>query len=288
MFKMIKKAVTALGGLMLPLSIAVFMQRDVRWFSSHSGVSYAIYVITALVCVWTCWLWFGGHLKRANAAPPVHIVNSPNISPTISPNFSQILNVYPNSANPTQAIDEDRDGRPEIGPFPNLVALDVNNCRDEKRSIPGTTNTDLICLLPIESRIPDEHEAKTLYVENVCASIRFRGDNDLVGSVSRAPWYGITENEVSFPISSVRSVVIGRRIEGRWVFYQNPNQFKGQYRQGSTRTIRATEISSLPLGGGPLEATVIVFNRRTGDVYLKQRISIYIVSGELLCTVRIL
>lgn len=43
---MLKKTVSAIGGIMLPSSIAVLMQRDSHWFSAHKGASYAVYGAT--------------------------------------------------------------------------------------------------------------------------------------------------------------------------------------------------------------------------------------------------
>lgn len=163
----------------------------------------------------------------------------------------------------------------------NIVFHALTNAPDSKCQLPGTKPQDMVCFLSFENRIPES--GKTIYTANICASIRVSGANQLSGFIQRAYWYDYRENEIVFPISSVRKVVVGRCVQGRWFLYGNPNQFPPKPRG----TLHSAEVESLPLASASLIAEVKVFNRRTGDVYATERVELSLIDGGFAATVRL-
>jgi len=277
--------VAGTGTLMLTLCLTTALIHLNEWTKTHaSTVTQTMYGsgVIAVAC-FLIWLFMHESDRELSSQPPTTVTSNSIISPTISPVFAPVFNNAPSIPVPSEEITSNII---ETLLMPHLVALDIENVIPQEHSAAYANVGTHLCLLPIENRIPDEK--KTFYIENICASIRFQGIDGLSGSVSRAYWYQFLENEISFPVSSSRSVVIGSRVNGRWFYYQNPNQFRPQYGRGSGGTIRAAEVKSLPFGNAPIQAEVIVFNRRTADVYVKQKIRIDLISEDIVNIVRLL
>jgi hypothetical protein len=268
---------------MVDLALAAFSASWPELIKPHPYIILGLFICGLVLFFWS---FITALFGKTDIAPMPALmsasVHAP-VSVTSQNPVSQVVNNYLTSPpNVTHRTETSVATKPAETRKSNIVFHGLTNSVDKVNQLPDTKPGDLICLLSLENRIPDL--GKTGYTENVCASIRVSSGQDLTEFIPRAYWCDYWENEIAFPISSVEQVVIGRRVEGKWNLYGNPNQFKP--RSGST--IRGAEIKSLPLDVGSLIAEIKVFNRRTGDVYATEKIEISLLAEDFVSTVRLL
>lgn len=265
---------------MLDLALASFSASWPELIRPHPYLLLALFICGLVLFFWS----FISSLFSKTDIPPSPVLASVQAPIDVAPHntVSQIVNNYLTPPSSKANVDSSvGDIRQVETTKANIVFHGLTNSLDKIGNLVGTKPGVFICLLSIENLIPDS--GKTCCADSVCASIRVSGANGLTAFVQRAYWYSYLENEIEFPISSVRQVVVGWRAEDRWVLCGNPNQFRPNFRRGSV--LHGAELKSLPLTGGGIIAEIRIFNRRTGDVYLTQKIQISVIAEDVMATV---
>jgi hypothetical protein len=150
---------------------------------------------------------------------------------------------------------------------PHLISANVKRVENGAPFVLSATRPqNHLYVLPIENSFPEK--GNTSEATDVCASIRFKREGTEEVFVERTYWLGTSINEVTIAVQAVRSVVLGRYINGAWFCFINedrPDFFIQSTRSPGPppRAIRITLVS------GPITADVSVFDT-SGQSYIHE------------------
>jgi hypothetical protein len=153
---------------------------------------------------------------------------------------------------------------------PNLVCLTAKFKKDTGR-ISGAKQEKLLGIVPIENRV-----GETIYVDSICASIRFTGNTTKDHYVKKAFWYGKSNYDIGIHAGDVEDIVIGQAIDDRWYYFDNPLRYVQEFgHQYSWDDADDPEPQYITISEGGVLAEISLFNLRYSEDYLvaKFRIS---------------
>jgi hypothetical protein len=152
---------------------------------------------------------------------------------------------------------------------PNLVCLKAKFKKDTGRIL-GAKQGKLLGVIPIENRL-----GETIYVDSMCASIRFTGNTTEDHYVKKAFWYGKNNYDIDIHAGDVEDLVMGQAIGDRWYYFDNPQRFIQEFGHQYSWDVDDSEPECITLSEGGILAEVSIFNLRYSENYLvaKFRIS---------------